>query len=29
MESASPSGDGGQDLDLGEPTADVDCHSTQ
>ena len=29
MESLSPLGDGGQDLDPGEPTADVDCHSTQ
>jgi len=29
MESPSPLGDGGQDLDPGEPTADVDCYSTQ
>jgi len=29
MESPSPLGDGGQELDPGEPTADVDCHSTQ
>jgi hypothetical protein len=29
MESPSPLGDGSQDLDPGEPTADVDRHSTQ